>query len=97
VGEVMTSGTLLGFDIDGNPINAIISQHKTKAGWTAGVGIEAQLIGNWTGKLEYLYMDLGSVSTGPTVAPNVNATVAATFNSRITDNIVRAGINYKFD
>jgi opacity protein-like surface antigen len=97
VGEVMTAGTLLGFDGAGNPINSIISQHKTKAGWTAGVGIEAQLIGNWTGKLEYLYMDLGSIGTGPTVAPNANATVAAAFNSRITDNIVRAGINYKFD
>ena len=42
-------------------------------------------------------MDLGSVATGPTVAPNVNATVAATFSSRMTDNLVRAGINYKFD
>jgi iron complex outermembrane receptor protein len=97
VGEVMTSGTVLGFDGAGNPINSIISQHKTKAGWTAGVGIEAQLIGNWTGKLEYLYLDLGSVAAGPTVAPNVNATVATTFSSRVTDNIVRAGINYKFD
>jgi hypothetical protein len=26
-----------------------------------------------------------------------NATVAAAFNSRITDNLVRVGINYKFD
>ena len=27
----------------------------------------------------------------------MNATVAAAFNSRVTDNIVRVGINYKFD
>jgi hypothetical protein len=26
-----------------------------------------------------------------------NSTVAVAFNSRITDNIVRVGINYKFD
>ena len=26
-----------------------------------------------------------------------NATIAATFTSRITDNLVRVGINYKFD
>jgi len=26
-----------------------------------------------------------------------NATVATAFNSRVTDNIVRAGLNYKFD
>ena len=28
---------------------------------------------------------------------NVNASVAATFNSRITDNLMRVGVNYKFD
>ena len=30
-------------------------------------------------------------------APAANATVATAFNSRVTDNIVRAGLNYKFD
>jgi hypothetical protein len=29
--------------------------------------------------------------------PPANATVATAFNSRVTDNIVRAGLNYKFD
>ena len=95
VGEVMTAGTVFGFDGDGNPVNTIVSSHNTKAGWTVGGGIEARLAGNWTAKLEYLYLDLGSVSTVPT--PAANATVAVAFNSRVTDNIVRAGINYKFD
>jgi hypothetical protein len=31
----------------------------------------------------------------PTPAPG--ATVAAAFNSRVTDNVVRLGVNYKFD
>ena len=95
VGEVMTSGTVFGFDGDGNPVNTIVSSHNTKAGWTVGGGIEGRLAGNWTAKLEYLYLDLGSVSTVPT--PAANSTVAVAFNSRVTDNIVRAGINYKFD
>ena len=95
VGEIMTAGTVFGFDGDGNPVNTIVSSHNTKAGWTVGGGIEARLAGNWTAKLEYLYLDLGSVSTVPT--PAANATVAVAFNSRVTDNIVRAGINYKFD
>jgi len=60
-----------------------------------GGGLEARLFGNWTGKLEYLYLDLGSVTTVPTPAPG--ATVAAAFNSRVTDNVVRLGVNYKFD
>jgi iron complex outermembrane recepter protein len=95
VGEVMTAGTVFGFDGDGNPVNTIVSSHNTKAGWTAGGGLEAQLIGNWTGRIEYLYLDLGSVTTVPTPAPG--STVAAAFNSRVTDNVVRLGVNYKLD
>ena len=95
VGEVMTAGTVFGFDGDGNPVNTIVSSHNTKAGWTVGGGVEGRLIGNWTAKVEYLYLDLGSVSTVPTPAPN--STVAVAFNSRVTDNIVRLGVNYKFD
>jgi opacity protein-like surface antigen len=95
VGEVMTAGTVFGFDGDGNAVNTIVSSHNTKAGWTAGGGVEARLFGNWTGKLEYLYLDLGSITTLPTPAPGV--TVAVAFNSRVTDNVVRLGVNYKFD
>jgi opacity protein-like surface antigen len=86
---------VFGFDGDGNPVNTIVSSHNTKAGWTVGGGIEGRLAGNWTAKLEYLYLDLGTVSTVPALA--TNTTVAAAFSSRVTDNIVRAGINYKFD
>jgi outer membrane immunogenic protein len=74
---------VFGFDGDGNPVNTIVSSHNTKAGWTVGGGIEGRLAGNWTARLEYLYLDLGTVATA--------------FNSRVTDNIVRAGLNYKFD
>jgi outer membrane immunogenic protein len=95
VGEVMTAGTVFGFDGEGNPVNTIVASHNTKAGYTVGGGLEGRLVGNWTGKLEYLYLDLGSVTTVP--APAQNSTVAAAFNSRVTDNIVRLGVNYKFD
>jgi opacity protein-like surface antigen len=95
VGEVMTAGTVFGFDGNGNPVNTIVSSHNTKAGWTAGGGIEGHLAGNWTAKIEYLYLDLGTVTTIP--APAANATTAVAFNSRITDNLVRVGVNYKFD
>jgi opacity protein-like surface antigen len=53
------------------------------------------LAGNWTAKIEYLYLDLGTVTTIPAPAPS--ATTAAAFNSRITDNMLRVGVNYKFD
>ncbi|TMK00313.1 MAG: TonB-dependent receptor, partial [Alphaproteobacteria bacterium] len=94
VGEVMTAGTVFGFDADGNPVNTIVSSHNTKAGYAAGGGIEGRLAGNWTAKIEYLYLDLGTVTTMPAPAPNSTTTTA--FNSRITDNLLRIGINYKF-
>ena len=95
VGEVMTAGTVLGFDGNGNPVNTIVSSHNTKAGYAVGGGIEGRLAGNWTAKIEYLYLDLGTVTTIP--APAQGATTAVAFNSRITDNILRVGANYKFD
>jgi opacity protein-like surface antigen len=95
VGEVMTAGTVLGFDGNGNPVNTIVSRHNTKAGMALGGGIEGRLAGNWTGKIEYLYLDLGTVTVIP--APAMNSTTAVAFNSRITDNILRVGVNYKFD
>ena len=45
----------------GNPAINPFSNRSINAGWAAGGGIEAHLTGNWTGKLEYLYMDFGSV------------------------------------
>jgi len=95
VGEVMTAGTVLGFDGNGNAINTIVSSHNTKAGLAVGGGIEGRLAGNWTAKIEYLYLDLGTVTVIP--APALNSTTAVAFNSRITDNILRVGVNYKFD
>src|SRR5262245_13372640 len=95
VDEVMTAGTVFGFDDNGNPVNTIVSSHNTKAGWTAGGGLEGRLAGNWTAKIEYLYLDLGTITTIP--APTPGATTAVAFNSRITDNLLRVGVNYKFD
>jgi outer membrane immunogenic protein len=60
---------------------------KSQLGWTGGVGVEYAFLGNWTAKLEYLYVDLGHFDAG--VAP-----FATTVSFK--ENIVRAGLNYKF-
>lgn len=60
-----------------------------RAGWTVGAGVEVGFERNWTFKLEYLYVDLGS-SQMFNVVPGVPETVS------FTANIVRAGLNYKF-
>jgi outer membrane immunogenic protein len=77
----------------------------TKAGWTAGGGIEWSAGGNWSMKIEYLYIDWDTFNTtfstftgcfGNAVQCNVTAPGVGTISSRITDNIVRVGLNYKF-
>jgi hypothetical protein len=60
-----------------------------RAGWTLGAGFETVLAPNWTFKLEYFYMDLGSAHLFD-IVPGVPETVS------FRDNIFRIGINYKF-
>jgi outer membrane immunogenic protein len=71
-----------------------------RAGWTAGVGVEAALGSNWSVKFEYLYMDLGHVggssATNTTVNQATTTVLSYVFNTRFTDNIGRVGLNYKF-
>ncbi len=58
----------------------------TRTGWTAGGGVEAAIAGPWSAKLEYLYVDLGR--GGSIGAPASDAS--------FKNNIVRAGLNYRF-
>jgi outer membrane immunogenic protein len=75
------------------------SATDTKAGYTVGAGVEGVIGRNWTAKLEYLYVDLGRVSGSfATPIPALGGgTLVSSYSSRITDNVLRAGVNYKFD
>lgn len=65
--------------------NAQIPGSSTTAlGWTVGGGLEFAFAQNWTAKAEYLFVDFPTVSL-------------AAVNSTATENIVRAGVNYKFN
>jgi outer membrane immunogenic protein len=78
---------------------AAFSQSATHAGWTVGVGIEGRIVGNWTAKVEYLYIDLGSISNAfTTTIPAFGGGFigVASSTNKVTDNIVRVGVNYKF-
>ena len=88
-----------------------LSWGSTRAGWTVGAGAEAAIDHNWSIKLEYLYMDLGNVGGSSTTATNVvtqlgvpirfntvtTTALTSAFNTRFTDNILRVGVNYRFD
>jgi outer membrane immunogenic protein len=93
-GEIKTDAALSG--PAGFPVvisTATASSSTVNVGWTIGVGAEARLSGNWTGKIEYLYMDLGTVDGSVT---NTATNVRANYSSRITDNILRVGVNFIF-
>jgi outer membrane immunogenic protein len=106
-GRVNTTATVNGINVIGqngtNPFDlsagaAISSSSAFKAGWTLGAGVEGQLGGNWSAKVEYLYIDLGTVSGAfatPIVSPS-GSTLVARYSSHITDNILRVGVNYNF-
>jgi outer membrane immunogenic protein len=62
---------------------------KTQFGWALGAGIEYAFLNNWSAKLEYLYVDLGSVQCP---AASCGSTIDTTFQV----NLIRGGVNYKF-
>ena len=66
------------------------SSSNTYTGWTVGGGIEYALTNNWLLRAEYLYIDFGD---GPTVPVTAAVNIVA---GDMTDNIVRAALNYKF-
>jgi outer membrane immunogenic protein len=106
-GHVSTTNSIAGTNVTGapgtntftlTPVSASFGSSDTKIGWTVGGGFEGVLGSNWTGKIEYIYVDLGTVS-GAFTTPIVTTTGAflvSRFSSHITDNILRVGLNYKF-
>jgi outer membrane immunogenic protein len=82
-----TGGVAFG-NVDANR-TGFSGSSSTNAGWTIGGGVEGVIAGNWTAKVEYLYVDLGD--TGCTVA---SCGVASNVDLRL--NTVRAGLNYRF-
>jgi outer membrane immunogenic protein len=77
----------------GTPVSAAFSTSKSLNGWTVGGGFEWAFWNNWTAKFEYLHIDF--TNTGGDAS---FATVPATSISvgHLKDEIVRAGVNYKF-
>ena len=67
----------------------------TNVGWTLGAGIEGAIPNtrDWTWKLEYLYVDFGSVS-GSGIEPDFGSPYG--WSAKVTDNILRIGVNYRF-
>lgn len=74
------------FTIPAGPTSTTV----TYGTWTAGGGFEYGITDNLSARLEYLYLDTGDVGTGSIGPPTTTVT------SRLKDNLVRAGLNYRF-
>jgi outer membrane immunogenic protein len=102
-GNTRVSATLLGWPFAGA---SGFSTSETKLGYALGGGIEGRfaswLPSNWSWKLEYMHVDLGSVHQSSPIAITSGLVAVGTINgsiqtrTRITDNIVRVGVNYRF-
>jgi outer membrane immunogenic protein len=83
-----TGGIAFG-NIQAGVNGAAVTTLSTQTGWAAGAGIEGAIAPNWTLRAEYLYVNLGTatctfaVCGGPASIP-------------LTENIVRAGVDFKF-
>ena len=96
-GSLNTDVTVTSITPLGLPVSITRSGDSSKFGWTIGGGIESKLSmfgNNWSGKLEYLYMDLGTVES--TTGIGTGVLIGTNLSTRVTDSIFRAGINYQF-
>ncbi|PZA11428.1 porin family protein [Rhodopseudomonas palustris] len=75
VKTTVTEGGLVAFD-----------SSKTRSGWVIGSGVEAALGGNWTGKIEYLYLDLGN---------QTDFFGNQSLRTEVRESIFRVGLNYR--
>lgn len=87
IGRVALKGTATG-----GGVTASLTQNTTPSGWTLGAGTELALGPNWSAKLEYLYVDLGTVTNTVIVA----GVPTVTDRARVQMNAMRAGVNYRF-
>lgn len=62
---------------------------STETGWMVGVGAEYGFTPNWSAKIEYNYLDLGTQRT-------TFAAGGPVIDTDLTTHIVKVGINYRF-
>jgi len=91
---VETIKTRDSFGCAGNTDIKATSDTTTRAGWTVGGGLEHAFGNQWSAKIEYLYADFGTFTT--TTPSQSFQPDDIKVSHRYSDNIVRAGLNYRF-
>jgi outer membrane immunogenic protein len=81
---IYATGGLAFGELEAQPAGFSAESHTT-LGWTAGGGIEAGFASHWSGRIEYLFVDLASSNFAVTGASN-----------GYSASVFRAGVNYHF-
>jgi outer membrane immunogenic protein len=76
---------------------ASTSFQQTQSGWTAGLGVEGMLSPNWSVKAEWLYVDLGTLTNTFSTLGSTGGTESVVWSRSEHYNIVRVGLNYRFN
>jgi outer membrane immunogenic protein len=90
LGQVKASGSFA----SGGSQTSSLSLDKTQAGWVAGLGVEHKLWQNWSVKAEYLYYDLGRVSTSWQSTNHAGITYTTDFSTQV--HVGRVGVSYRW-
>jgi len=64
---------------------------ETQSGWVAGGGVEYKLAPNWSGKIEYQYLDLDASD------PNGPGPLGISWGNDTQVHTIRVGVNYFFN
>jgi outer membrane immunogenic protein len=76
--------------VEGGIFNSAQQGSGTAHGWTVGLGTEVAFSPNWSGKAEYLHVDLGDIPFGTGIG-------AEPFEGDGDFDVVRIGVNYRFN
>ena len=84
----------------GNQGQADASRSKVNLGWTLGAGAEWTLDRHWSFKGEYLYVDLGTASSGRSIIKGRDFPSSSiqpiSGKADATAQLLRLGLNYRF-
>ena len=69
-------------------LGTVLEGSESKFGWTFGAGLEYAFLSNWTAKIEYLYVDLGTAQP----FSQLGGLAQVNFN----EHLIRGGLNYRF-
>ena len=75
-------------------LTQLTSTESTSWGWLVGMGVEYMFAKNWTGFLEYNYIEFDKKNEAFALAALAGVTINADLKNKLS--IAKVGVNYKF-